>query len=436
MSELRNKFKFQLVPLFQRFLPISCLFLLVLLPSLALADASRVELIGGKIETQGNGSVVLRLDVAPLRLGGMGRPHMGRLKTWGDLRRQEPVLQKFFLNELFLQVNGREMAPTEVSVPALATESDQELLPKFVSVEIAWRKVGLIHMVFSPNLVTAKPLDQMTFVQLVLEENLPWWQVLSRSILVGFEHIVPGGLDHILFVLGIYLAASRFRDLLWQVTSFTLAHSVTLGLTMSGVFIVGPFWEQFVEIGIAVSIFFVAFENCWSRKPPGWRRILIVGGFGLVHGMGFAGRLSEVKWPPGTFFLSLFGANLGIEFGQLAVIGAASLITAWWWRCSWYQSRIAIPISLLIGLYGMFAALERISQFSFPKKEVLDFLWRLYDKYYWAVPICIAAATVIIVWIVYRIIHFLCHRFILTPSEIPRKQNENAKNPTLNQINS
>ena len=158
-----------------------------------------------------------------------------------------------------------------------------------------------------------------------------------------------------------------------------------------------------MEIGIAVSIFFVAFENCLSRKPPGWGRVLVVGAFGLIHGMGFAGRLSEVRWPTGNFYLILFGANLGIELGQLAVIGLAALLTAWWWKCSWYQSRIAIPISLLIGLYGMFSALERLSQVRLPEREFLDFLWHLYDTYYWAVPFCIGTSLLAIVWILYRI---------------------------------
>jgi hypothetical protein len=191
--------------------------------------------------------------------------------------------------------------------------------------------------------------------------------------------------------------------LLWQVTAFTVAHSITLGLTMSGVIIVGPFWEQFVEIGIAISIATVAFENCLWRRPPGWPRIFIVGGFGLVHGMGFAGRLSQVKWPPGTFGLSLFGANVGIEIGQLIVILAAALLTAWWWKRPWYQPCVAVPISLLIGLYGMFAALDRITNLQFPSREFSTGFWNFYDHDFWAIPLVIGTATLVAVWIVYRL---------------------------------
>jgi hypothetical protein len=191
--------------------------------------------------------------------------------------------------------------------------------------------------------------------------------------------------------------------LLWQVTAFTVAHSITLGLTMSGILIVGPFWEQFVEFGIAVSIFIVAFENCLWRRPPGWPRIFIVGGFGLVHGMSFAGRLSQVKWPPGTFGLSLFGANVGIEIGQLIVILAAAALTAWWWKRPWYQPRVAVPASLLIGLYGMFAALDRITLVTFPRREFAAGFWHFYDHHFWAIPLLIGSATLALIWGAYRL---------------------------------
>jgi hydrogenase/urease accessory protein HupE len=327
----------------------------------------------------------------------------GNYKTWGDVRRNQHVIEDKFQRGLFLNVNGHETPPSEVNLPDLATQSNQASLPKFVPAKIVWHNVGLINAAFAPDLVTAKfKVDSMNIVQLVLEEKMPWWRVLFRSMLIGYQHILPSGLDHILFVLGIYLATRRFSDLLWQVTAFTVAHSITLGLTMSGIILVGAFGQRLVEIGIAVSIFVIAFENCLWANSPRLARILVVGAFGLVHGMGFAGRLAEVKWPQGTFLLSLFGANVGIELGQLTVIAAASLLTAWWIHCSWYRSRVAVPISLLIGLYGMFAALDRISQLNFPRKEFLGFWWQLYDKYYWAVPLGIGAVVLLALWIGYR----------------------------------
>jgi hydrogenase/urease accessory protein HupE len=376
---------------------------LALLPGLARADAMRLELIGGSIATRPDGDVVLDLEIAPLRLDWLTRAHAPPPTTWGDVRRREPLLQERLLNGLALQDSDRYLPPDDVEIPDLAAHADRDPLPAFIPIEVTWRHAGLLHAAFSANdIVPRFPNDGLTQIQLVLQDQMPWWQVLTRSMLLGIEHIVPFGLDHILFVLGIYLAASRFRDLLWQVTAFTVAHSLTLGLTMGGILIVGPFWEQFVEIGIAISIFTVAFENCLWRRPPGWPRIFIVGGFGLVHGMGFAGRLSQVKWPPGTFGLSLFGANVGIEIGQLIVILAAASLTAWWWKKPWYLARVAVPISLLIGLYGMFAALDRITLLQFPRREFADAFWNVYDHDFWLFPLGIGTVTLAIVWIVYR----------------------------------
>jgi hydrogenase/urease accessory protein HupE len=383
----------------------------VIFPEIAAADAPRVELIAGSVTTEPDGDVVLLLQIAPLRLNQIsGFASRRSPLTWGDVRRLEAALRSRLLTELYLNVDGREVAPSDVTVPDLAGQTDQTALPTFVPVRVVWHNAGLLHAAFSGNSITTKfPSDGITQIQLVLNDNIPKWQVVTRSILIGFEHIVPAGLDHILFVLGIYLAASRFRDLLWQVTSFTIAHSITLGLTLSGIFIVGPFWEQFVEIGIAVSIFAVAFENCLADKPTGWRRILIVGGFGLVHGMGFAGRLSQVKWPAGTFLLSLFGANFGIELGQLAVIAVAALFTAWWWKRPWYQQRVAIPVSLLIGLYGLFAALDRITRLNFPKKDFLNSFWNFYDAHYWSIPFILGTCVLLALWSMYRVMKAVWH---------------------------
>lgn len=390
---------------------LTALLLLVLASAWARADAIRVEMIGGSIATRGNGDVVLDLDISPLRLNQVGRV-AGRLpRTWDDVRRRLPALRAAMLAGLSLNVGGREVPPSDVDVPGLADHAGDAPLPAFVPVRVTWRNAGLLHAAFSPNEVTANfSSDGIAQVELMLQDNIPWWQVLSRSMLLGAEHIVPFGLDHILFVLGIYLAATRFRDLLWQVTAFTVAHSLTLGLTMGGVLIVGPFWEQFVEIGIAVSIFTVAFENCLWRRPPGWPRIFIVGGFGLVHGLGFAGRLAQVKWPAGTFGLSLFGANAGIEIGQLIVVLAASLLTAWWWKRPWYRRCVAVPVSLLIGLYGMFAALDRITNLKFPSREFAGGFWHFYDRHFWSIPLLIGLVTLAAMWAVYRLVMAACDR--------------------------
>lgn len=140
---------------------------------------------------------------------------------------------------------------------------------------------------------------------------------------IGVEHILPGGTDHILFVLALFLASEHMRSLIIQISAFTVAHTATLGLAAAGV-IEPP--ASIVEPLIALSIAYVAVENLYFRDISKWRP-LIVFGFGLFHGMGFAGFIRDVGLPPGQFWSSLIGFNLGVEIGQLAVVLAAALLS-------------------------------------------------------------------------------------------------------------
>ena len=175
-------------------------------------------------------------------------------------------------------------------------------------------------------------------------------------IVLGFEHILPKGLDHILFVVGLFLLAARLRPLLWQVTAFTLAHTVTLALGITGVVSISP---SIVEPLIAASIVWVCIENIFSEKMATWRP-LVVFGFGLLHGLGFAGVLGEIGLPPSQFITALLSFNIGVELGQLTVIAACFLAVGLWFRNKpWYRSRITIPASILIACVGAYWFVER-----------------------------------------------------------------------------
>lgn len=140
---------------------------------------------------------------------------------------------------------------------------------------------------------------------------------------VGFDHILPQGLDHILFVLGLFLLSTHLGPLLWQVSAFTLAHTVTLAMGALGMVSIPA---EIVEPLIAASIVYVAVENIFSSGLSRWRP-LVVFGFGLLHGLGFASVLGEFGLPEAQFIPALIGFNVGVEFGQLTVILlAASLI--------------------------------------------------------------------------------------------------------------
>lgn len=189
---------------------------------------------------------------------------------------------------------------------------------------------------------------------------------------VGFDHILPKGLDHILFVLGLFFLSTRWGPLLWQVSAFTLAHTVTLALGALGwVNIPG----SIVEPLIAASIVYVAVENLFQRGLTRWRPFIIFG-FGLLHGLGFASVLGEFGLPEAQFIPALIGFNVGVELGQLTVIAIAALVLL---TCTKLAQRselseaekpvgtyavmfraVSIPGSLIIAVVGSYWCVERV----------------------------------------------------------------------------
>ena len=178
-----------------------------------------------------------------------------------------------------------------------------------------------------------------------------------RYLALGFTHIVPEGLDHILFVLGLFLLTGRARSILWQVSTFTVAHSITLGLSMYGLIAAPP---SLVEPMIALSIAYVAIENLFLVELKAWR-LLLVFAFGLLHGLGFAGALRELGLPRSEFLTALLAFNVGVEGGQLAVIAAATVLIGWRWSPRiWYRRRIVVPASALIAVTALYWTIERL----------------------------------------------------------------------------
>jgi hypothetical protein len=183
------------------------------------------------------------------------------------------------------------------------------------------------------------------------------WQVFGHYIPVGFEHILPMGLDHILFVLGLFFLSTHLRPLLWQITAFTLAHTVTLALGAMG-WVTVP--AMIVEPLIAASIVYVAIENIFTSHLTRWRPVIIFA-FGLLHGLGFASVLGEFGIPDDQFFPALIAFNIGVEFGQLTVISLAFLAIGMWFRFKpWYRARISIPASIVIAIIGAYWFVERV----------------------------------------------------------------------------
>lgn len=182
-------------------------------------------------------------------------------------------------------------------------------------------------------------------------------EVAIRYFSLGFTHILPKGLDHILFVVGLFLLSTKWRSVLLQVSTFTLAHSITLGLTIYGVVSLPA---RVVEPMIALSIAYVAIENLVTTELKSWR-VALVFSFGLLHGMGFAGVLRDLGLPRSDFLAALVTFNLGVEAGQLAVVGAAFFLVAHWRRNALsYRRLIAQPASMAIALMGLYWTIQRL----------------------------------------------------------------------------
>jgi hypothetical protein len=180
-------------------------------------------------------------------------------------------------------------------------------------------------------------------------------EIVGQYLQLGFTHILPKGLDHILFVLGLFLLSRKARPLLLQVTSFTIAHTVTLALSIYGLVSLP---SSVVEPLIALSIVFVAVENVLtSELRPS--RIGLVFAFGLLHGLGFAGVLSELGLPRSEFLPALVSFNLGVETGQLAVIGLAFLAVGLFRNRAWYRQAVVVPASLVIAAIGVYWSIQR-----------------------------------------------------------------------------
>ena len=181
--------------------------------------------------------------------------------------------------------------------------------------------------------------------------------IMKTYVKAGFLHILPRGLDHILFLLGLFLMCRQFQPLFWQATVFTLAHSITLSLSTLGVF---DLPSTIVEPLIALSIAYVAIENIYVKRLN-QSRLWLIFGFGLLHGLGFATMLLEFGLPEGRYLLALLGFNLGVEAGQVSVLFLAWFGLGFWLR-HWtgYRHWVVIPFSVAIAFAGLIWFWERL----------------------------------------------------------------------------
>lgn len=189
--------------------------------------------------------------------------------------------------------------------------------------------------------------------------------VFPSYLQLGVEHLLFG-FDHVLFVAGLVLLVRGPRRLLLTVTAFTLGHSLTLSLAVLGFVRVNP---GLTELGIALSLLLLACDLARAKdpqRPPSWLArwpATMAVAFGLLHGLGFAGALAEIGLPPREIPLALFAFNLGIELGQLLLVGLLLVLGLLWRRlppAPWAVPGVArlLPI-YLIGTLAAYWCLER-----------------------------------------------------------------------------
>ncbi|EKN64755.1 hypothetical protein BABA_22743 [Neobacillus bataviensis LMG 21833] len=165
-------------------------------------------------------------------------------------------------------------------------------------------------------------------------------RAIKQFFLLGVEHLITG-YDHILFLLGLLIGARSIKQILKVVTAFTAAHTVTLILASMHIIMLP---ERFVESLIALSIIYVAINNVFNRNMK--HNIWLAFGFGLIHGFGFAGSLSEMRMDGGHFMSSLLTFNLGIEMGQILFVLAIYPVIHYIRRVKWSIPAISASISL------------------------------------------------------------------------------------------
>ncbi|MEO8740874.1 MAG: HupE/UreJ family protein [Casimicrobiaceae bacterium] len=314
-------------------------------PSSALAHESRPAYLELKEVAPGRFNVLWRTPV----LSGMRLPVALKLPE-AFVSKGEPVVQQ--LNDSLIERRVVESAASEVEGQRI----------EFIGLQGTITDVLVRMQLLDGSQQTSIVRPSQPWFEFVARQSA--WAVAGAYSLLGIEHILLG-VDHLLFVLALLIICRSTRQLIQTVTAFTVAHSITLALATLG-FVHVP--QSPVEAMIALSIVFVAAEIVHARR--GIKGItarapwVVAFVFGLLHGFGFAGALSEVGLPQGQIPVALLFFNLGVEAGQLmfivSVLAAIALVR---------RSRIAVSSSAAlvapyaIGCIAMFWVFQRLANF-------------------------------------------------------------------------
>jgi hydrogenase/urease accessory protein HupE len=295
---------------------------------------------------------------------------MERLLDAAFLKEREAAIQQLLTSRLTLQADARSLAP-EWLQPEILTDRQS------VRFHLRYRAAA------SPGIVSVSavlfPYDEnhQTFVNVYENDGLTSQVILDRNhtrtgyyagtrqgvfavirkfVSAGIHHILIGP-DHLLFLVGLLLMGGSIRRLTMIVTSFTIAHSITLSMAALNIF-TPP--ARVIEPAIALSIVYVGADNLLAqggRDVRAW----IAFAFGFIHGFGFANVLREMELPGRALGWSLFSFNFGVEIGQLfVVVTVASAFAALRWRSDWAQRKLVFAGSIVVMIAGAFWFVQRV----------------------------------------------------------------------------
>lgn len=295
-----------------------------------------------------------------------------------ELAAATPAIQQFIRQHIYLDLNQREADFAKADPPTWPDNAGDAIeekefgqrllsftfrnpvlsLPEDVTITFDFfEQLGGVHTVLGAFACNGRE-DEVIFTRFEPDYLYdtgfvtPVGDQIAQYFKLGVKHIFLG-YDHIAFLLAL-MFVKRFVDLVKIITAFTVAHTITLALAVLQIVKLPP---QLVEIGIAITIMYVAAENLWTKNTQ--HRWMITFGFGLVHGFGFANVLRELGLPSSGLARSLVSFNLGVEAGQIAIVGVLWPLL-WWINRQPWAGRVRAGTSGVIFLFGAAWFVERV----------------------------------------------------------------------------
>ena len=275
------------------------------------------------------------------------------------MRTSEKILNLKLVDIVILEEKNIE----KVRYTEILFESEIQNLKNSVTFETEKSLGPIIFRDFS-NVVANKEKSKSQWLQAGAKTNpininmyeVDYTNLIISAVWSGILHIIPYGFDHILFVLGLFFFSYKIKPLLIQVTTFTVAHSITLILGSLGYVSIS---SSIIEAFIAASIIWIGVENLF-RRNMNFSRTSVIFCFGLLHGLGFATMFKQIGLEGSDYFLNLLSFNIGIEIGQIATLLPLIFLIPIFNRISWYRMLIAIPASVIIALFGANMFIDRV----------------------------------------------------------------------------